>query len=139
MFLKICICTFTLKYFSKNNKQTKSKNSENFISVFLFILLSNLAYGPLTLIQQRSGKSLNYQGPFGFDLTFTRCKLASPGFGTFVIERCGFGNLPRMVRQHYYAEKEQVTGLTENPPPPALYTAQDHKLIGMLTDATSHC
>ncbi len=54
----------------------------------------------LTLNQPGSEMSVNYQGPFGFDLAFTRCKLTSPGILRVCIERCGFGNLPRTVRQH---------------------------------------
>jgi hypothetical protein len=33
----------------------------------------------LTLNQPGSGKCVKYQGPFCFDLAFTRCKLTSPG------------------------------------------------------------
>jgi hypothetical protein len=32
-----------------------------------------------TLNQPRSGKTVNYRGPFSFGLAFTRCKLTSPG------------------------------------------------------------
>ncbi len=49
----------------------------------------------LTLIQPGSGKSVNYRGPFCFDLAFMRCKLTSPSIWRICIERCGFGNLPR--------------------------------------------
>jgi hypothetical protein len=31
----------------------------------------------LTLLQPGSGKSVNYRGPFSFDLAFMRCKLTS--------------------------------------------------------------
>jgi hypothetical protein len=34
--------------------------------------------------------------------------------------------------------KSKRVGPTENPPPPALYVAQDQNLIGMLTGATPH-
>ncbi len=44
----------------------------------------------LTLNQLGSGKSVNYRGPFGFGLAFTRCKLTSPGIWGVCIEHCGF-------------------------------------------------
>ncbi len=56
----------------------------------------------------------------------------------YVIEHCGFGNLPRMVRQHHYRKSEKA-GLSENPLPPALYAAWDQKMTGMLTGAAPHC
>jgi hypothetical protein len=49
------------------------------------------------------------------------------------LEAGGFGKMPRSVRRQVHLQRGRETGLTANPPPPALYAARDRKLIGMLT------
>ncbi len=55
------------------------------------------------------------------------------------MERYGFRNLPRTVRASCPVKKRERAGPTENPPLPALYTARDRKLAGMMTGALPDC
>ncbi len=94
----------TLKGFSTDpwKISTPPKGSIQTLPPFHFVFppFFLLTVSHLTLNQPGSEMSLNYRGPFGFDLAFTRCKLTSPGIWGIFIECCGFGNLPRTVRQH---------------------------------------
>ncbi len=97
---------------------------------------STLIWCALTLNQPGSGKSVNYRGPFSFDLAFM-CKLTSPGMW----QMCN-----RALRFWEFAQNgaaillylERVRPDWESPPS-TLYTSQDEKLIGMLPSATPHC
>ncbi len=94
---------------------------------------------PLTLIQLGSGKSINYQGPFSFDLAFTRCKLTSPGIWQMCKRalrfqestQSGCGNITTLRKSERPARLRTTS--------PALCTARDQKLIGMLTATALHC
>ncbi len=78
--------------------------------------------------------TVKYWGLLSFDLAFTRSKLTSCGilFAKCVIECYGLGNMPR-TEWHQLYRKSKRAGLTENLPSPALFTARDLKLIGILT------
>jgi hypothetical protein len=56
----------------------------------------------LTLIQPGSGKSFNYWVHSALTLLSLDANLPLPVFGRCVIERYGFGNMPRIVQQHQY-------------------------------------
>jgi hypothetical protein len=91
----------------------------------------------LTLNQPGSGKTINCQGPFSYGLAFTRCKLTSPSFWRMCNRALQFRKSAKNGGAICCTLKEQ--GPTGNPPTPALYTAQDEKLIGMLPGAAPHC
>ncbi len=84
--------------------------------------------------------SINYQGPFSFDLTFMRCKLTSPGLcivsqSATVSESAQKGAAPAICT----LRKRERAGPTENPSPPSLYMACNQKLIGMSTGTAPDC
>ncbi len=92
----------------------------------------------LTLNQPRSGKSVNYRGPFSFDLAFTRVKVTSPGMW----QMCN-----RALRFREFGQNGAaiLLNLDRGRPdwkpasPPTLYAARDEKLTGMLPGAALHC
>ncbi len=60
-------------------------------------------------------------------------------FPRSVVERYGFGNLPKTVLHHQSTWKSDIVDPTENLPSPALCTARDQKLIGILIGAVLNC
>ncbi len=96
-------------------------------------------FASLTLIQPGPGSLLTTRNRSVLASLSQSVNWPLPVSSRCVIEHCGFGNLPRMVRQHYHTYKERKTGSTENPPRPALYAAPGPgNWFGMLTDATPY-